>query len=321
MTISMTPAWMLDAERLRVTLDAIRDSMNRSAGAAALDLASVMLHDKDAIGSSVRAVLQALTAINVDARTSLAGMVSEYRQPEQAARLRRLIDHVEAAWSKKLRRRLTEGKLETLKALLATPSSDFLDVLDRTRDENSHSHVIRWLLDPRTAPSIAPHALRAIVARLEEPDRWLVTLNRALERDLISVKREFTIGREWGGDDLDRIDLVVSGPGLVLAIENKVDSREGRSQTWNYWRWLMTTNGLRGGVYLTPAGQGAECPHFKPMAYVDLVDCLLEGTVRAALTADERSVLSSYLRSLAGSTMRSEFRELLRNGGDNERTE
>jgi hypothetical protein len=307
---------MLDVERLRLTLDAIRDGMNRSAGAAARDLASVMLHDKNEIGSSVRAVLQALTAIDVEARTSLAGMVSEYRQPEQATKLQSLIDRVEAAWAERLRRRFTEGKLETLRALLAAPSSDFLDLLDRTRDENSHSQVIRWLLDPRTAPTIAPHALRTIVARLDEPDRWIASLNRALDRDLVSVKREFTIGREWGGEDLERIDLVVSAPGLVLAIENKVDSQEGRAQTWTYWRWLTTTNGLRGGVYLTPGGQIAECPHFKPMAYVELVDCLLEGAFRAALTSDERSVLSSYLRSLAGSTMRSEFRELLRNGGE-----
>jgi hypothetical protein len=317
----MTPAWMLDAGSLRFTLDKLRDSMTRSSGAAALDLAAVMLHDKAAILSSVSVVLQSLGAVNVEARTSLVGMVSEYRQPEQAAKLRGLLGQVDAAWSEKVRRRFTEAKLETLKALLAAPSADFLDVLDRTRDENSHSQVIRWLLDPRTAPSIAPSALRAIVARLDKPDQWLSTLDRALERDLVSVKREFTIGREWGGDDLDRIDLVVSAPGLVLAIENKVDSREGRSQTATYWRWLMTTNGLRGGIYLTPAGQGAESPHFKPMAYLDLVDCFLEGTLRAALTPDERSVLSSYLRSLAGSTMRSEFRELLDKGGDNERTE
>src|SRR5688572_69110 len=49
----MTPAWMLDAGSLRFTLDKLRDSMTRSSGAAALDLAAVMLHDKAAILSSV----------------------------------------------------------------------------------------------------------------------------------------------------------------------------------------------------------------------------------------------------------------------------
>jgi hypothetical protein len=311
---------MLDAPALRGTLDAVRVALTRSSGLAAIPLSAVMLHDRDSIAESLRAVLAA--AATVGLRTSsLRGMMSEYRDPSQVERLRGALMELHGGWVRRTTSRLGEAKLLRLKQLLEKPSAEFLDVIQRTRDENAHSQVLRWLLDPRSAPGIAPCVLRGLVSGLNDSRLWRASLDRALERDLISVKREFTIGREWGGDELDRIDLVISGPGFLLAIENKTQSMEGRSQTVAYWRWLSSLPGLRAGLFLTPTGVAAECPDFKPFSYLDLLDCLLNDP-GIPLREEENVVLSSYLRTLKNHILRIELRGSLLEGGDvDERTE
>lgn len=310
----MTPAWIVDASALRSTLDAVRSALARSSGPAATELAGVLLHDRGKLVGSVRDVLSAAGAIDLRARGALSGMVSEYRNPEQTQRLRGLFDSLNDAWLRRLRTRFPAEKIRGLQALLNRRSPDFLAVLDKTRDENTHSQLIRWLLDPRTAPAIAPRALRRLVSRFDDAPAWGEALERALARDVVSVKREYTIGREWGGEDLDRIDLVVSAPGLVIAIENKTYSTEGRSQTWSYWRWLASLSGLRAGFFLTPSGAAPECHHFRSISYLDLLDSLVEADLDA-LSLDEASVLASYVRTLVNSTVRTELRQLLREGG------
>lgn len=309
----MTPAWILDASALRSTLDAVRSALART-GPAATELAGVLLHDRPRLVRSVRDVLAAAGAIDLSARGALSGMVSEYRNPEQLQRLRSLFEALNDAWLRRLSARFSSEKVRCLRALLHRGSPDFLAVLDKARDENTHSQLIRWLLDPRTAPAVAPRALRHLVSGFEGASAWAEVLERALARDVVSVKREFTIGREWGGDDLDRIDLVVSAPGLVIAIENKTYSVEGRSQTWAYWRWLSSLPGLKAGIFLTPSGVAAECHHFRSISYLDLLDSLIVADLDA-LSSDEAAVLASYVRTLVNSTVRTELRQLLREGG------
>jgi hypothetical protein len=286
----------------------------------AIPLAGVMLHNRDAIAESLRAVLAATATAGLRT-SSLRGMMSEYRDPSQIERLRSALIDLHDGWVRRTKDRLGEAKLLRLKDLLEVPSAEFLDVIQRTRDENTHSQVLRWLLDPRSAPGVAPSALRRLVSGLDDSSLWRASLDRALENDLVSVKREFTIGREWGGDELDRIDLVISGPGFLLAIENKTQSMEGRSQTLAYWRWLSSLPGLRAGVFLTPTGVVADCPDFKPFSYLDLLDCLLDDP-GVPLEEEENVVLSSYLRTLKNHILRIELRGSLLEGGNvDERTE
>jgi hypothetical protein len=311
---SMTPSWIVDAVALRATLDSLRSGLERSTGPAAMELAGVLLHDRNTLAASIRDVLLAVGRIDLKARGALSGMVTEYRNPEQLQRLNSMFGSLNDAWMRRLRIRFSPEKIRGLRELLRKRPPDFLAVLDKVRDENTHSQLIRWLLDPRTAPGIAPRALRHLVSRFDGADAWTEALDRALARDVVSVKREYTIGREWGGDELDRIDLVVSAPGLVIAIENKTYSTEGRSQTWAYWRWLASLSGLKAGVFLTPSGMVAECHHFRSISYLDLLDSLIVPDLES-LGSDEAAVLASYVRTLVNSTVRTELRQLLREGG------
>jgi len=160
---------------------------------------------------------------------------------------------------------LGRERIAALRRLLALQAPDWLDVLSRSSDENSHSSVLAWLLSPRTAPAIARCALNDIVGQFEGAEDWKRALAIALDTDTLSVRREYVFGREWVGTcDLDRIDLVLTGPGMTIAIENKTRASEHCGQTETYWRWLQSVQGLRSGIFLTPRGVSPSCSAFEP---------------------------------------------------------
>ena len=70
----------------------------------------------------------------------------------------------------------------------ATP--DLLRILGREDDENSHSDLIAWLLSPKRAPNVAPHALLHLVAGLENADQWRRCINKAVASELVSIRHE-----------------------------------------------------------------------------------------------------------------------------------
>jgi hypothetical protein len=183
-----------------------------------------------------------------------------------------------------------------------------LEVLGRENDENAHSDVIRWLLDPRCAPTIAPAALLAIVERCTPPTEWQQSVAGAIALDCISVRREYVVGEEWHGCGLDRVDLVISGPDFVLAIENKLWSFEHDDQTGRYWRWLCSVSGRKAGLLLSPRGMPPGCPDFTGMSYLQLVACLLEGPVRRGMLPEEDVVLRAYLKTLQKTVLCAELR-------------
>lgn len=119
------------------------------------------------------------------------------------------------------------------------------------------------------------------------------------------------IAREFGdGDDLARVDITVSGPGFILAIENKVWSREHSDQTQTYWDWMEPMNCLRGGLFLSPSGMAATCSEFKAISYLELVSCLIEGYSIAPISNSEEIVLASYLKTLGREIIQVEMRAI-----------
>jgi hypothetical protein len=210
-----------------------------------------------------------------------------------------LFASLQDGWRQFITRSLDKAKLITLYRLLGSPAPDVLRMLGREDDENSHSDLIAWLLSPKRAPTVAKHALFALTEKLEKREEWRKCIDAAVAADLISVRREMLIGRELAGsDDLCRVDIVVSGPRFVLAIENKVWSREHWDQTTLYWSWLEPMTCLRAGLFLSPSGITASCPAFGPVSYVGLVSALLEGPANSSISPAEEIVLSSYLKTL-----------------------
>lgn len=111
--------------------------------------------------------------------------------------------------------------LPTLRQALAADALDLLGIFRKEEDENAHSDVIRWLLDPQEAPNLAPRMLLSLAQKFSDRDAWRPCVEQALRAGGISVRRELVVGQRDGDQtNLDRIDLVISGRGFVIGVEN-----------------------------------------------------------------------------------------------------
>jgi len=297
----------VDTALLRSTLDRLRGALDRPHIAPSIP-PGVLIHDRKAIADSLRFIIERLGAVDLLAVQALSGVVQEYRTEHDATKLREVFAGLQRGWQERVRRVLGVDRLPIVARLLASPAPDLLRILGKEDDENAHSDLIAWLLNPRKAPVVAPHALRRLATRLDD-ENWRSRIADAVATDSLSVRREVKLAREFGdGNDLDRVDITVSGPGFVLAIENKVWSREHGDQTQVYWRWIEPMRCLRGGLFLSPSGITASCSEFKPVSYLELVSCLVEGASIAPISNSEEIVLASYLKTLAREIIQVEMR-------------
>ncbi len=97
-----------------------------------------------------------------------------------------------------------------------TGPSDLLDVIGRAREENTHSRMLRWLLDPT-----GRHRLGCTLARR------LVEHCTGRPAPAALAVRSVTFSQWRHGREAD---LVVCGDGFTLVIENKVDAPEQPDQ-------------------------------------------------------------------------------------------
>ena len=241
------------------------------------------------------------------------------RDPRLAPAIKQLTSELRGTYLAWLGASLDSRKMSVARSLLSHSVPDLLDVLGKTAEENAHSDVIRWLLDPREAKVVAPAALRALVKRLpRETDEWQRLISIAVQQHTLSVRREYAIPTEEADEKgQGRIDLLISGPGFGLVIENKVGSDEHDNQTDLYWQWLYEQKELRlkGAMFLTPVGFPAQNRNFKPLSYLDLLSCLLEGPAQVRVEGVEEAVLASYVKTLAAGILQQELHVIVQSGG------
>jgi hypothetical protein len=306
---------MVDLPGLRSTLDTLRDCLTKVPPLGAELHPGALLHDTAALVRSVRMVLEKADRTELAHRLTASMLATEYRDPEHYKRLDVTLRDLHAASQRRILGALGEEGSRTALRLLGSSIPDFLSALGRADEENSHSDILRWLLDPAAAPSVAKAVLFGLVRRFEQPEIWADKLHGAIALGTVSVRREFVYGREWvGTSDLDRIDLLISGPGLVIAIETKLWATEHNEQTVSYWEWLQSIPGLRAGVFLTPTGESASCPDFRPLSFMELLALLLDAPTKGEASQSEELVLASYLKTLSKTALRGELRILQREG-------
>lgn len=230
--------------------------------------------------------------------------------------LTRLLSTIRAAFVRRLPAQFRPEKLDALQRCLALPAPPILSILGKETDENANSDVIAWLLDPRNAPTVAPEALRHLVGLLDNADIWRGKLDEAIAKQCVSVRREVILQSEGGeAGDRERVDILVTGPTFMLAIENKILSAESEGQTAGYWAWLKRRPILVGAIFLTPTGFPAQSSDFRPMSYLQLLDCLLEGPARRGIGTVEEVVLAGYVTTVADHILRCELRAIRGNDG------
>jgi hypothetical protein len=166
--------WQVDAARLRVTLDAIRQTLAQEyvpVGPEALFL------NAPRVVESIRMVLDELRQYVGEG--IVPGIGEAYRTREQAESLTHLLVDLQHGWERRVADKLGAKKLEIVRRLLGRPAPDFLQLLGRVGDENTNSSVLAWLLDPRQAPTLALPALCALAEFLDDHVTWKRCLTEA----------------------------------------------------------------------------------------------------------------------------------------------
>lgn len=297
-----------DVRDLNTSLDRLRDLLGAyTAGTPGLAVGDF---DRSRVLSSLQAVLGRLGLASESVLELTGGGPTPWlagRVPELNSTFREL----QHALTRRLERILGPGKIAAVRRLLDHPVPDLLGLLGKTHDENLNSAILGWLLDPRKAPGVALPALSRLVDRLAEPDAWRQSFAESIANDSLCVRTEYTIAREWTEEQrLDRIDIVISGPKCVLAIENKIRAREHDAQTESYWEWLEPLRLLRGGLFLSPGGLPAMSSGFCPVSYLELLSCLLEGPVSSTLPPGDEILLASYVKTLSRGPLQPELRSI-----------
>ena len=175
---------------------------------------------------------------------------------------------------------------------LAGPSA-FLDVVGLARDENTHSRMLAWLLQPT-----ARHGLGCGFVR-----RLVVHCAREAVPAAIAVRKvsfsEWRNGRE--------ADLVIRGREFTLVIESKIDAREQPAQCDDLYEnfkgevaplfLFLTPDGRKPSTATTLESQRA----FKTLSWADIrvmLEDALRESGRVAQVASGVDVVRNYLRTL-----------------------
>jgi|TARA_B100001964_G_C14132223_1_gene553446 hypothetical protein len=183
-------------------------------------------------------------------------------------------------------------------AWVAGPA-DLLTIIGRSRRETYHSAVIAWLLEPGGRHRLGTTFLRAIL------DKCL-TEGEFDTDDLAACVTDTEVDAASS-----RADIVVSGPGLHLVIEVKVDAAEGPNQCQ---RLFDDHNGSEAGfVFLTPSGgEPRSCNDdiravWAPLSFGwianELENLMASQAEQIATDMAARGTVRSYL-----ATLRKEFR-------------
>lgn len=169
-------------------------------------------------------------------------------------------------------------------------------VLGMTWEEERHSNIVAWLLDP-SGPFMDGWLLNCLLQELGQG---------AHLGSPTAVQREVQKGA-------DRADIVIDWPNFRLVIENKIQSPEGPGQCLRYLEAFEITGPERGRlVFLTPSGRWPRsipvgdsrvCPLSYRVLRRLIEQGVTEGVIRDTRTHAQVAEYADALRSLTGEEM------------------
>lgn len=181
-------------------------------------------------------------------------------------------------------------ELERLEDLLS--EFNLFEALGAVRQEIRHSDFLSYLLDPTANHGLGDRFTKSFLKRvLNEAEQSPVS---PIEVDVADFS-DSEVRREWRD-----IDVLIHAPGagLVVAVENKIDSGEHSDQLRRYRETLEREfpGHVPVLVFLTPDGVEAKDSGWMPCSYeavAELVEKHVE-TDRTRMGADPHSVLRQY---------------------------
>jgi hypothetical protein len=136
---------------------------------------------------------------------------------------------------------------------------NILRTLRLTRKELCHSNILAWLLD---------HRLEVFGTHAQGKRGFRLFLQR-VGLPLQYAEADYRVVREPRGEE-SRLDILIEADGqFVIGIENKVDAKERKDQTYDEWadlkRWrqkLLVPRSKVAAFFLTPEELEPQCPRF-----------------------------------------------------------
>ena len=207
-------------------------------------------------------------------------------------------------------------------------SKSYMQITGVSRLEMAHSSMIAWLLNPK-AHSLGEYPLKKFLSLISvaydrskdcEAELSLELLLRFSCEDysIYGIEKlitEFPIQNDVakGIEKNRRIDILIESKLLIdgeyftlpIIIENKVKSKEHDKQTESYYHWA--TQQYEGNekylppifVYLTPSKKDKpDCKYFIKIDYQDIIDYVLEPSIKRCKEDTTTYILKDYLRCL-----------------------
>lgn len=188
---------------------------------------------------------------------------------------------------------------------------NMFEVLKVEKAEIRHSNIIAWLLDPSEAHGLGASFLRELIKAVikskdndygddysyegEEIEKNIVEWTLT-DFDTVNVKREEKAGDRYA-------DIVVrataNNKNYLLAIENKVSSKESTDQTKTYYKELIKENAdLNAFVFLSPSGEVPKDKHWYVLTYEDIISALDIARKNRTLSDKANLILDDYVKSV-----------------------
>jgi hypothetical protein len=135
-------------------------------------------------------------------------------------------------------------------------NNNLFRILGCDRNEEVHSNILAWLLDPEESHGLGTQFLSTFMA-------WVFQKQVSIRMPIEVTKNRQTAG--------DRPDIVIRGYDWLMVLENKVDAAEGETQTLRYserWKRLAAIQKRDPFfAFVSPHGSSAKASEFVPVSY------------------------------------------------------
>ena len=249
--------------------------------------------------------LAELQRLAAGGKTAKRQSLYDFAANPDLAELQRLAAELETATFQSLRDFAASAELRQLQELLTetkalTPEFNLFELLNLWWQEDIHSRMLTWLLNPQESHGIGDHFLKNFLLQAGCQSEVCA----AADWSIAEALREWYCVVDGNAGWLD-ILVLNHGAQFLCAIENKILSPEGGRQLTHYRRALENgyRNYTRRYLFLSPGGMQSqwedERQHWTPLSYtavLQVIDQML--TSSPPITPQVRVLLSQYATTL-----------------------
>lgn len=184
------------------------------------------------------------------------------------------------------------------------------DILGSVRSELKHSNVLAWLLDANGSHGLGKDVIQKFITKIAAD---VASEYEIMDWSFLDYSTQKVI-REWHPNKSNSLDILITfcnekgAIDHVLAIENKINSKEGKSQTQRYSKALDEAfpgaNTVK--VFLSPYTEEPEDETWYPMSYSTIID-IIETVDTNQMREANRILIEDYKRIIRRDIMKDDL--------------